>query len=511
MIRDIRQNIILTDNMYIKEYNKNENYVITDGKKNIIDLEIDDNNKCIVIGRLNDKYEIENIYSGTRQMIIKNIDFIEIIRMIPDNIEDVVVIKDRINILFDRWYKNKNYYYMIENIERYDEKHLEEMIRMINEEGNVNMLKIIINRKNYKILYRIVDRIKQEIIEEIFYDIIENNILSNNLNYDDLAFIKLSMKCDINKIIRKNNNKNNKNIKNNIFHYLAKNNTDNSLFKKLYERVEDKYIINEIDENGMSVIHYLLNYNNIKLIYLVMDNIYVETVNMIDKNNNNMIYYYNHSKDDNIIEFLMINMRDEVFNKINDRRMNILFKILEFNGNLYNRINNTKSKELIDKILGKMTKENLLYRDEFDNTILSCLIKNGYYECVEKIIDNYDEFYINILNILELLIQTYSKANNEYYRIYDIIIKKINNENLRNSYRVIFKTVDEYIIRNYINEIKNRKLDYYNNIIHKYIIDISRYTILPDEKFVKILNKILENDDIKIIINYNNKLEIIKK
>ena len=45
MIRDTRQNIVITDNMYINEYNKNENYVITDGKKNIIDLEIDDNKK----------------------------------------------------------------------------------------------------------------------------------------------------------------------------------------------------------------------------------------------------------------------------------------------------------------------------------------------------------------------------------------------------------------------------------------------------------------------------------
>ena len=515
MITDYYRYTTYLHNQYIEKYDNKRNYMlITDKKTKIEDLEIDDKNECIIITNLNDEYEINNIYYNTKQLIIKNSEFLMIIKEIPENIREIIVIKEKINILFENWQKYKIFYYMIEKIVQYDEYHLEEMIRIINEE-NSNLLRVIILRKNYKIFYKIIDRIDMSKNRNILQELLEINIMNNYNNYDDNVYLKLSKKISDKEIYK--NNKNDKNI----FHILVRNNTNILLFEKLFKRCKNKEIINNKDNNNLTVLHYLLYFNNARVFYIIKDYIDKRIINELDKSNNNIIYYYNHSKNDDILEYLVDNMDDKIFNKINDKRDNILYKIMEYNGNMYNRIDNYKKSNIINKILNKMSINNLLYKDEYDNNILSILIKNKYYECIPNILKYYDDYYLNIINLLDNLLVDYNNDNIEnidnidninninnmninmnnmknrnkqiYNIMYNILLKKSNNENLKASYKKIFKTVDEEIIISYIKELKLRKINEdYLFLFDKYLDEIKNYTTKPDKKLMTIFYKCLK-------------------
>jgi hypothetical protein len=461
---------IYTENRYIKKIEKRKIYILKPKKKEkIINIEREDNEcKCVVITNLEDIYEINNIYPMIKQMIIKNSEYLMIIKNIPENINEILVVKDEMNIMYEEWQKYKYYYYMIENIERYDENMLEKIIRIINGEGGKKILKIIILRKNYKIFYKIIDRINREKIDDILFELLEKNIIINNYNYDDNVYYKLSLKYDEERLYKKYKEKN-------IFHILAKNNNNKILFKKLYKRCKNKGIINDKDGKGLTVVHYILLYNNIEIYNIVKREITKETINMIDENNNNILYYYNNSNEE-IIEEIIEVMDDKVFNKINNRRENILYKLIEYNMNIYQRINNKmKSKNLINKLIEKTSNENMMYKDEYENTIMTCIIKNKYYENIPNIINKYDEYYLNIINLIEMILQDYiNESENKIYKMaYNVLLKKTSLQNLKNCYRYVFRTNDEEIIINYITEIKSReKNNNYLSIINNYIYEL---------------------------------------
>ena len=393
---------------------------------------------------------------------------------------------------FDKNYKilnknEKNYENIIENLLNIKNKILNFNNNNINNDEEINKLKI---KYNF-FLVDLFENILKNFLENFnlisienyinFIDNIYNNLILNN---DSISFFELSefyLKIIYDENITK--------IFKNFFEKLNFKFSLQILIKLIILKISQNiYELSKIDENNINLnINLIYNFFEILLTLIkLIKNFCKEKDEIINNNIKEFLFYIQKEIINNFKNFLIINIIKNNLN-IPKIKINILIdfwkKVFEYDNNNNNN-NNNNLLEYLNNLLNQN-----FYHFLFLNKCLEQITNIS-----EQIFDFY--FYDNNFNF-KVYFKNMNIKENDFFLIFDSI-DKINDEKLKNNLITLIEKKFNKFIDNLNEKIKIQNLDLdYFNIIIKILQNLIENNLIIDE----IKNKIDKISEIYFQIN----------